>query len=502
MTCALSHPYDLILEIAHIAHTVASRLKDRQGYQSRSIAANSRYRALPESSRRFLRDCLRLDVDRENMTHNGPKWVCVLDIDQGAEVVGVSGPLMPHQLSTRALIRIHGAPVGHVCIPTQPQKSLATRARQAADHSLREQLELHILWDSYNECPDPSQWDASLACPRRFPTSNDAGLSIVICTRNRANQLSACLRTLQEITYSPIEILVVDNAPNCNETRTVVTSLAQDDHRIRYTCESRPGLSMARNHGLARASFELVAFTDDDVIVDPGWATAISAGFASDPEAVCVTGMVASGALDTEAERYFDTRYPWGAAFEPRRYDLTAYRHPSRLYPFKAGIFGTGANFAVRREAVMQLGGFDPLLGAGSPGRGGEDLDLFLRLVLAGGRICYIPSALVWHRHRADIGALGEQVYSYGYGLGAYLAKHARNRKLPGSLIIHGPQQLSLMLNRMRRASEESQLRRDGQRLKFDEARGFLRGAFSYRQASRRATRYTSQPQPTVMAVE
>ena len=67
-----------------------------------------------------------------------------------------------------------------------------------------------------------------------------------------------------------------------------------------------------------------------------------------------------------------------GEAFEPRRYDLVANRHPSALYPFSAAFPGTGANFAIRRSAVNDLGGFDPILGTGGPGRGGEDLDWFL----------------------------------------------------------------------------------------------------------------------------
>ena len=173
----------------------------------------------------------------------------------------------------------------------------------------------------------------------------------------------------------------MDNAPHGDATRDAVTALAHDDPRIRYTCEPHAGLSRARNHGMARARYDIVAFTDDDTMVDSGWPSAIAAGFAADTDAVCVTGLVATSALDTGAERYFDSRYSWGEAFEPRRYDLAIHRHPSRLYPFRAAIFGTGANFAVRRSALDRLGGFDPLLGAGSPGRGGEDLDMFLRVI-------------------------------------------------------------------------------------------------------------------------
>ena len=313
-------------------------------------------------------------------------------------------------------------------------------------------------------------------------------MTIIVCTRDRTEGLLECLSTLQQVAYDPIEIIVVDNAPSGNATREAVTAIAQDDPRIRYTCESRPGLSRARNHGLVHARYDIVAFTDDDTMVDSGWPSAVAAGFAADPGAMCVTGLVASRALDTGSQRYFDSRYAWGEAFEPRRYDLDAHRHPSRVYPFSAGIFGTGANFAVRRRAMADLGSFDPLLGAGSPGRGGEDLDMFLRVILAGGRICYLPSALVWHRHRADIQALSEQIYSYGYGLGAYVAKHLLNRQLPITVLWQCLRQVGTVVGRMRLATQESQLRAEGRRLGLTEARGFVAGALRYYRTSRRAS--------------
>jgi GT2 family glycosyltransferase len=427
------------------------------------------------------------------MTEDGAIWVGLLDLDDVGPLVGVSSPVSVGHRQARVLIRMHRAPLGHVCVPVLPVETLTARVRTAAETTLAEELRQHARWDnSTSELGGSREWAAQAACPRHFPTRNGAGVTIIICTRDRTKGLRECLRTLQQVTYDLIEIIVVDNAPSGDATREVVTALAQNDPRIRYTCESRPGLSKARNHGMVHARFDIVSFTDDDTLVDPGWPSAVVAGFAADPEAVCVTGLVASSVLDTGSERYFDSRYSWGEAFEPRRYDLAAHRHPSRLYPFSAGIFGTGANFAVRRSALARIGGFDPLLGAGGPGRGGEDLDMFLRLILAGGRICYLPSALVWHRHRADTEALGEQIYSYGYGLGAYLAKHLLNRQLPVAMLGQGLRQAGVVVGRMRRATQESQLRADGRRLGLTEARGVMAGALRYYRASRRASGLSS----------
>jgi GT2 family glycosyltransferase len=421
------------------------------------------------------------------MTANGRAvWVGLLDLDDNAPVAAVNGPMRAQHESARIVTRIHGAPLGYVSLPARPQETLTDRAVAAAGTALAAALRRHASLDGHGaERDGAAGWAARITCPHRFPAAGGTGISVIICTRDRAAGLRECLCTVQRCGYAPLEILVVDNAPSSDETRRLVTEIGRDDPRVRYTCEPRPGLSRARNHGLARATFEIAAFTDDDTRVDPGWPTALAAGFAADPQTVCVTGLVSSGGLDTGSERYFDARYSWGEVFQPRRFDLADHRDPSRLYPFSAGMFGTGANFAVRRDAVAAVGGFDPLLGAGSPGRGGEDLDMFVRLILAGGRLSYLPSALVWHWHRADTDALRQQIYSYGHGLGAYLAKHMLNRQLPPSLVGHGLSRAGDVLLRMRRASQDGQLRTEGGRMAMREVSGVLAGALSYRRARR-----------------
>ncbi len=416
----------------------------------------------------------------------GAVWVGVLDIDGSAPLVGASRELSDAYDRARILIIKHGTPAGHVCVPASPVDSLTDRARTAAQESLAGALLRHArCGHATGPTVNPPAWAARATCPRQFPVISGAGVTVVVCTRNRPDLLRGCLRSLQHVNHSPLEILVVDNAPSGAQTREVVTEVQRSDPRVRYTCEPRPGLSVARNRGLAQARFDIVAFTDDDVLPDPGWPSAIAAGFAADPDATCVTGLVLSCVLDTASERYFDGRYQWGEAFEPRRYDLTTHRHPSRLYPFTAGMFGTGANFAVRRSAVTNLGGFDPLLGAGSPARGGEDLDWFLRNILAGGRICYLPAAFVWHRHRVDAGALSEQIYSYGHGLGAYLAKYLANREFRAAVVRHGLSQAGRLAGRMRRASQTSKLGARSWRLALVEITGLAAGMARYTRAAR-----------------
>jgi GT2 family glycosyltransferase len=404
-------------------------------------------------------------------------WVGVLDLDGPGGVTGVNGPLCTSHQEVSLLVRMHQAPMGYLRMPVHPQASLTERARAAAEADLAQAMQLHKRSDGWHDLGTSGRWASLAACPHHFPAAGP-GITVVVCTRDRTEKLQGCLDAMAHFSYEPLEILVVDNAPTTDSTHDLVATLASADPRIRYSCEPVPGLSRARNHALSQARYDIVAFTDDDTLADPGWPAALAAGFANDPQTVCVTGLVVASALETSSEQYFAARYAHSQTLEPQRYDLDS--RPSRLYPYAAGIFGSGANFAVRRDTITRLGGFDPLLGAGSLGRGGEDLDMFLRVILAGGRISYLPSALIWHRHRTSAEDLHEQIYSYGHGLGAYLAKHRRERALQAALLAHGLSQIGQTIRGLFRAALQSRLGMGATRYAFTEMRGFVAGAWSY----------------------
>jgi GT2 family glycosyltransferase len=251
-------------------------------------------------------------------------------------------------------------------------------------------------------------------------------VSIVLCTRDRPTALAGALRSLLVLDHPDYEIVVVDNAATTPATDQVVRALA--DERIRVVAEPRAGLARARNCGVLAARHGIVAFTDDDVVVDRWWLRGLLDGFDADRVA-CVCGMVPSGELRSWAQTYFDERVAWARSCEPRLFDLAAPPPGEVLFPFQVGQFGTGANFALRRDVLLELGGFDEALGAGAPTRGGEDIDMFVRVLLHGHRLAYQPSAIVWHRHRADPAALREQIEGYGVGLGAWVTKLLLDRR-------------------------------------------------------------------------
>jgi len=191
---------------------------------------------------------------------------------------------------------------------------------------------------------------------------------------------------------------------------------------------------------MAEATAGIIAFTDDDVLVDRWWLKGIATGFARDARAGCVTGLVSPIALDNPSQQYFDRRFGWGARTDPRVFSLADPDGLSSLHPYSAGIFGTGANFAVDRGLLEALGGFDEALGAGSPAGGGEELDVFVQTLRADRTVVYAPSAVVWHTHRADPRALRRQLFYYGVGLTAFLSKYLVDARTGGEILARLPQ--------------------------------------------------------------
>lgn len=325
----------------------------------------------------------------------------------------------------RILVRLHGIPFGFIEFRLPAEELDPARVRQLAFIELGDAISEHLRRDGIAFPQDAGGIVAGEEeCTDRTDEAWHEPLTVVVCSRDRPAMLSACLASLKEIRYDAFEVVVVDNAPSSTVPAESFRDAVGDDPRFRLVVEPRPGLSRARNRGLAEAAYAHVAFTDDDVLVDPSWLEGIARGFGRDPMTGCVTGFVPSAQLDTPSQRRFDERVWWSSSTDPHVYDLARRDDESRLFPFDAGTIGTGANFAIDRDLIRDIGGFDEALGAESPTLGGEDLDAFVRVLRAGRSIVYEPSAIVWHIHRLAAEELRGHMYGYGVGLSAYIAKY------------------------------------------------------------------------------
>ncbi|MFV0374019.1 glycosyltransferase [Microbacterium sp.] len=338
----------------------------------------------------------------------------------------------------------------------------------------------------YLSCPAVHRRRAVLAgTPRRQAPE----VSVVVATLGRSPDLADTTRAVLGQTGCRLEVIVVDNDPRSGRVRRALAGVA--DERLRIVAEPRRGLSAARNRGIAAASGALVAFTDDDARPAPGWLAALAAGF-DDPRVVCVTGRVRPASVAADPERWFeqaigfdkgDRRHEWG------RDELSPGWEPGPrgpVYPIAAGEFGSGNNMAFRRRFLVERGGFATALGAGSPTRGGEDLDMFRRVVLAGGVLRYEPAAEVAHRHRETVAALRTQLFGYGTGMAANVTRFAMTSPRAAIIALRAlPTGLRMLLNE---DSEKNDTRPDDypRSLVRAERRGYAVGPFLYLLAAAR----------------
>lgn len=246
----------------------------------------------------------------------------------------------------------------------------------------------------------------------------EPAFTVVVCTRDRPGPLARCLAALARLDGAVHEVVVVDSASEGSATREVVEATP-----FRYVREEMPGLDRARNRGAVEARHGLLAYTDDDAEADPGWLRGLAAAFA-DPGVAAVAGRVLAAEVETPAQRLFERH---GAGMDkgavPRELRSDGMRAWERVATQRIGV---GANLAVRKEALLAIGGFDPALDVGTPARGAGDLDLFHRLLRAGLAIRYEPSAIVRHHHRRDMAELRRQLRDNGCSFGVYLIQLCR----------------------------------------------------------------------------
>jgi O-antigen biosynthesis protein len=341
------------------------------------------------------------------------------------------------------LARLRTEPVG-VCVITLPPDGVEPDALAA------------LLWTELAEpvaerfaaagLARPAELTAGglAADPEAWPFLRDRAaalasapfVSVVVCTRDRPEQIKKCLSRLAGQKYPRYEVVVVDNAPISDalrdvvEGREAVEGQAGNEAEFRYCVEPRPGLSWARNAGIAAAKSDIIAFLDDDDEPDEYWLAGIAEGFARNDRIGCVSGIVLPARLDNAVEQYFEQigGHSKGRGFVRDTFSKSGPQSP--LYPLPP--FGVGANMAFRREVLDRIGGFDTALGAGTPTAGGEDTLALTLVLLSDYEIAYEPAALMWHHHRQDMASLNRQLHGYSIGLTAFYAALLRRR--PGAL--------------------------------------------------------------------
>ena len=357
-----------------------------------------------------------------------PVCAHVLDIELSELVAGLQRTTVDGRYADRAsaLVRLFGEPLGldDLEIPPAGLSSEAVVDLVLNRHLARLGQALGI--DGSEACRDTVRVAARTVESTVFSQAHDQFIaraprcSVVVCTRDRPDDLRRCLTSLTIQDHPNFGVWVVDNAPATGITQQIVDSFGSD-MEIHYVAEPRPGLSRARNMALRSDLGEgIVAWLDDDEVADSLWLTELARAFDGRPEVVAASGVVIAAELDTQAQVWFEQYggHSKGRGFTPDWFSPLTWCRQHPLYPLPP--FGVGANMALRTDALRRLGGFDEALGAGTFAQGSEDTKMFTDLLRTGGTVAYWPSAVTRHFHRRDLDGLRRQMRGYGTGLTAF----------------------------------------------------------------------------------
>ena len=242
-------------------------------------------------------------------------------------------------------------------------------------------------------------------------------VSVVVCTRDRHDTIGQAVESIAQCDYLAFDIHIMDQSTT-DGTRKIIEEIAPkyaDRCPILYHHLDKAGLSRSYNAGLRVSTGEVIAFTDDDVIVPSDWVALTAKAFQDDANVALLYGQVCVPKSLEESVK--EGIIVPALTFTEREKIL-------RGKPFK--VFGMGANMAIRRSLLKEVEGFDEALGGGGPLRSAQDYDFAYRTYLTGKTILLEPNVWVDHYGTRTQDQWPLTLKNYGIGDGAFYAKHIR----------------------------------------------------------------------------
>lgn len=214
-------------------------------------------------------------------------------------------------------------------------------------------------------------------------------ISIIVCTYNRSKSLNRTLNSIREMDI-PVELewelIVIDNNSNDNTREVVKEYQKKSQFQIRYLKEQQQGLSFARNRGIQEGKGKILAFTDDDVLVDRNWLKNIQKTFEK-YNAACMGGKI--------LPVWEKPKPDWLTTDLYGNLALLDYGE-SIIYLDKPKIWG--ANIVIKKSMFKKYGGFNTILGR-TPCKlfGFEETEFLETLIKNNEKVLYTPDILVHH---------------------------------------------------------------------------------------------------------
>lgn len=251
------------------------------------------------------------------------------EVELSRPLAGIPSPAAQAR-RVRVLVRLHSHPLGTVDLSVPATGLDSASLRAAIWDTLWGQIRRHLA----AERPEPvdgipvegfGEAGQARCSWRAFVASETAPrATIVVTTCGGREELLRTIASALDQDYPNFDVTVVDNRPAVSGVRSLLSDTFPDATRLCYTPEPRQGLGRARNAGLHSTTANVVAFTDDDVVLDPSWLSWLVAGFGASQNVACVTGLILPLELETPAQLLFDDFAGWSARLERRVWTATS----------------------------------------------------------------------------------------------------------------------------------------------------------------------------------
>lgn len=238
--------------------------------------------------------------------------------------------------------------------------------------------------------------------------SSKSPISVIVVTRNRPHQLIECLKSLKKNTCQSFELIIVDQSTDphhCSNKHQLISFLKKFPHSI-YLKQNKKGKSKGLNLAIKHSHAAILAFTDDDCILDKNWLTNILKTFEKHPHITAVFGKT----LPYQPHLHPRQTCPCTFSYADDKSHLIAQpvKHWERI--------GFGNNMAWQKNFFDKYGLFKEWLGPGSFGSNAEDAEISLRALRNKEKIFYNPQVVTYHNKWLTKEELAKQFQSYKQG--------------------------------------------------------------------------------------
>lgn len=242
------------------------------------------------------------------------------------------------------------------------------------------------------------------------PDARPLTVSALVCTSGRGDSVVETVRSILRPDSPCLELLIIDQSDD-DRTEAALEPF-REDARLRYIRTTTKGKGVALNLGVEEAQGDIIAITDDDCKVDESWPVGLVEVFRAHPQVGVVYGNVL--AVEYDREKGYIPAY------------LVRGETLCRNIWHKLKARGIGANMAVRRTLVLEVGGFDPELGPGGKFFACVDGDMTVRCLLEGHYVYETPHSTVYHYGFRTWEQSRKLTHNAFYGIGAAYIKPLR----------------------------------------------------------------------------